>query len=319
MDSMDVSTQSFDEGKFVWYTIKDKPFVFLKGRVKKVDRMYQTVVITPDNKDKKEEVAQEISLPVANLQPASTEFQYTYLLSNLRLVNNPELIHYFRWVVSTGVQYSYMNRSLFFLNTDNNVSNRIDIALCNNIIEEDSFDVMEKDPHMAAFLSKILYSIKSEKSSKMLFLLGKKHSAKSVHFGFTLEYLEKVALIDKTTLKNKLKAFMTIIRAFTNNVNRDGHQESFAFAIYKFFFDNSMKMVGYNYKLISLFITFMAYEKQISMLPSIFYLTKPYFDSKKISYPHLDTLYKQDPLIGSDGKAKFSQFESDLFEAFKVI
>lgn len=316
---MDISTQSFDEGKYIWYTPSDQSYVFLKGRVKKIDRMYQTAIIVPvDENMKDDRNAKEVNLPLANLQSASTGFHYSYLLSNLKIVNNPELMNYFRWVISTGVQYCYLNRSLFFINTTNKVINRINVPLCNNIIHEDYLDIMEKDPHMSVFLSKILFSMQSEGTSKLLFLLGKKNSAKSVHFNFTLEYLETMFLSGSPEIKARLKSFMTIIKALTNCVNNDGHMESFSFAIYKFFFDSSMNLVGFTYRLIALYITFLTSEKQISRQPLLFYLTKAYFDSQNVNYPHLDALYRQNLVIGKESKVRFKEFEKDVFEAFKV-
>ena len=284
-----------------------------------MDRMYQTAVITPtDNDNNVNHNTKEINIPLEKLNTASREFQYTYLLSNLRIVNNPELINYFRWVVSTGVQYCYMNRSLFFINTEDKIINRMDVPLCKNIIANDSLDIMEKDPHLSVFLSKILFTIHNEGTSKMLFVLGKKHSAKSIHFNFAFEYLESVFLSQNPELKMKMRAFLTLTQALTNCINSDGHMESFAFAIYKFFFDSSMNMIGFNYRLISLYITFLAYEKQIRRLPLIFYLTKRYYDSKNISYPHLDALYKKDQFLGKETEEIFKRYEHEVFAAFKV-
>ena len=310
-----ITASHFDENDKVWLVNPEEPDNFLKARIKKVDRLYNTAIVSFEDEVKRDETKVDLS----QLLPATEADTYTPLLSSLRVVNNPELLNYFSWMKKNDLHYTSMNQTLFFLNTGKHIQNEIDIEKCKSIIQKDSLDIMEKEPKLSHFLSKLIFNMRNENKNKILFFLGKKGSAKSVHFNFTVDYMEKMFLSKNTALKTKMRCFLSLIKALTNNINHQGVFESFSFGTYKFFFNEKSELENFNYNIINLYITFIGLEKHMSGLPLITYFTKRYFEEKGKTYPHLDEIYEKDLKTNELANIKFKEHYDKVFEAFKVF
>lgn len=321
MHNSNAYAQFIREGAQVWFPSEEDSLKYLKGRIMKIDRLNNTVVIKPDLvKDLPPVGQKQIVVTMENLEECADSATYSYFLTSMNVVSKPEILNYTNWLLDKNVQYFYMEKSIYYLKRGRpTITDEINVAKYLDSIANFNYDVFKSEADFYTFATSVISAIKKERRNKSLLLLGQKASGKSAHSAFLVKYMYMLFLEKTKGLAQRFKAAWTIIKIITSTLAPNGYEDSFVFSQLKFLFDDYMNLAAINYRLVSLYTTFVPTELNIEKLPILFYLTKFFLEENKLPTDHLEKIYNVEKLdMIKNAFEIYHKMYIDFLEALKV-
>ena len=313
MDNSQEQSTFITEGNIIWYNPDPSIHPYKKAKIKKIDRISNTL-----NLEILENSENLQKIEISKIEEASIKPVRNFLVSNLEIINGPELIEYMRWILNKNERYFNLNKALFFINNNKKIKNFFEIEKCKKILENGKIDNYSNAPDFEMFISENLHFLKFFNNNQYLFFLGQKNSAKTVHFKFFLDFIEKLFFEKNEKLKKKIRAILLIFFSVINFLDKNGKNENFSFNTYKFIFDKNFQFAGIKLKLISLYATFITEKKNIYDLPIIMFLTKKYYSKKNQNLNHLKEIFDNKKIEKSTFDI-FEKYSKDIFSAFEIL
>ena len=310
-----IETSTFlTENNIVWYNPDPKTSPYQKAKITKIHRINNTLTLKILSKN---EILEKIE--ISKIEEAAIKPARNYLVSNLEIINCPELIEYMKWILEKKERYFCLNKALFFINNNLKVKNFFDVEKNLEILENGRIQDFSEAPDFEMFISENLHFLKFFGEMRYLFFLGQKNSAKTVHFKFFIDYVERMFFEKNKDMKKKIRAVLLVFFAIVNFLDDNGKNENFSFCTYKFVFDEDFKFAGISLKLISLYSTFITERKNIYGLPIIMYMTKKYYKNKNQKLDHLKEIFELPENIDNSVIDILENYSKKIFEAFEIL
>jgi hypothetical protein len=321
MHNSNAYAQFIREGAQVWFPSEEDSLKYFKGRIIKIDRLNNTVVVKHDTaKDLPSLSQKQVVATMENLEECADAATYSYFLTSMNVVSKPEILNYINWLLDNNAQYFYIERSIYYLKKARpSINEEISAQKYLDSIANFNYDVFKSEASFFTFATSVISAIKKERKNKSLFLLGQKASGKSAHSAFFTKFMYVLFLEKTKALGTKFKAAWTVIKLITRTLAPNGFEDSFAFSQLKFLFDDYMNLAAINFRLISLYTTFIPTELNIEKLPILFYLTKFFLEENKLSTDHLEKIFNLEKIDAiKNGFEIYHRMYADLLESFKV-
>ena len=269
------------EGNYVWHFFESKT-TYIKGRILKIDRLKETIRIKVDLVYLPVTGSLEIDVPILKTEEVSSEEICSHDISDLRLVNLPEILHFFETIVKSDRPFFRMKRTLVYLSTkDQKYANEFEKEKYLEIMNNTFFETGKKDCDLNIFLAGILGSLKREKGQKSLFIFGKNLEVKNGQKKEVLWFLEKMFSGPTIEFHKEVKYAMRLMSYLSQTLDFSGKKKQIGFYKFSFEFDEKMLAKGIKTEILNIYSSFLCPENPSNEYPLLLYLAKFYFDEQK--------------------------------------
>ena len=305
------------EGNSVWH-YNEQLKQYIKGKILKIDRLQNKVKIKIDTEYLSVIGKLEIDIPIDKLEEASSEKFNSKNIADLRLINTPEILRFFEYVSRSSIPYFQMTRTLVFLSK---LGEKIKLDLSKEkyleIINNFYADPLKDDRDLFSFIATILRSMKKDKKSKQIFLFGKQIESKKSQKIQTFSFIKCLFNENSNSKFQNYEYAINVISYLTQSLDSTGNRKQFGFYKTSYQFNEKTQLIGIEFKLINLYLSFLGSEISTSRFPLLIYFARFFYDEQKPESEFLSAnvnrLFSVFSSHEIDGlRAKYQKFKKSL-------